>query len=353
VVAGAFAGYPAASRAAAATTAAAARALYEQAQDLLATRSSADLERSLDLFLEAARVDPRHARAHAGAATAASLLALYSVAPPRPLFAIARREAATALRLDPQLPPARAAKGLLEYLDDWDARAAETSLREALRLDPGYAPAWHWYGMMLMATRRFDESIAAFDRAIAVEPETSLFHAKRAGVLAVAGRLDEAEADLRRVVERFPRSGLAHRELGYVLIERGRVAEGVTSLRRAAQLTGGEEENADLGWGLARAGERPAAEAIAARLVAAEKEEFVSPLDLATVYAGLDRRDDAFEWLARAIEIHDPGLVYLATAPAWVPIREDPRFTGLVERIGLAGRAIDTDSTAERKDERR
>ena len=336
----------------AAATAPSARALHDQAQSLLGTRKSADLERSLELFLEAARIDPSHARAHAGAATAASLLALYSVAPPRPLFATARAEAATALRLDPELAPARAAMGLIEYLDDWDTRTAESSLRDALRLDPGYAPAWHWYGMMLMATRRFDESVAAFDRALAIEPGTSLFHAKRAGVLASAGRLEQAESDLRRVVERFPHSGLAHRELGYVQIERGRAADGVASLRRAAQLTGGEEENPDLGWGLARAGERAAAEAIAVRLVAAEKEEFVSPLDLVTVYAGLDRRDDAFHWLERAVDIHDPGLVYLSTAPAYAPIRDDPRFKVLVDRIGL-GDETDDASAAERKDERR
>ena len=74
------------------------------------------------------------------------------MAPPRPLFVTARAEAATALRLEPELAPARAAMGLIEYLDGWDFAAAETLLREALRLDPGYAPAWHWYGMMLMAT---------------------------------------------------------------------------------------------------------------------------------------------------------------------------------------------------------
>jgi tetratricopeptide (TPR) repeat protein len=270
------------------------------------------------------------------------------------LFAIARTEATAALRLEPESAPARAAMGLLEYLDDWDFAAAETSLREAVRLDPSYAQAWHWYGMMLMATRRFDESIAAFDRAVALEPQTSLYQAKRAGVLAAAGRAAEAERDLRRAAGRFPQSGLAHRELGYLLIERGRLDQGLASLRRAAELTGGEADNADLGWGLARAGRSGAAEAIVARLLESSEKEFVSPLDLATVYAGLDRRDEAFQWLARAVEIHDPGLVYLATAPAYGPIRDDPRFLALIEKMGLAGRAAARDvSAAQRKDERR
>ena len=180
--------------------------------------------------------------------------------------------------------------GLIEYLDGWDFAAAESLLREALRLDPSYAPAWHWYGMMLMATSRFDASIEAFDHAVTLEPTSSLFHAKRAGVVAAAGRIADAERDLRRVVERFPQSSLAHRELGYLLIGEGRVEEGLASLRRAAELLGGEDESADLAWGLARAGRRGEAKAIAARLARPSRGEYVSPLDVAVVYAGLERR---------------------------------------------------------------
>jgi tetratricopeptide (TPR) repeat protein len=312
-----------------------AQSLYQQAETRLATRKAEDLEASLDLFLQAARLDPSHARAHAGAATAASLLALYAVNPPRPLFLTAREQAAAALRLDPQLAPARAAMGLIEYLDGWDFASAESLLREALRLDPSYAAAWHWYGMMLMATSRFDAAIEAFDHAVTLEPTSSLFHAKRAGVVAAAGRAADAERDLRRAVERFPQSSLAHRELGYLLIEEGSVEHGLASLRRAAELSGDVDENADLAWGLARAGRRREAKAIASRLAHPGPGEYVSPLDVAVAYAGLERRDDAFGWLGRAFEIRDPGLVYLATAPAFSTLRQDPRFTALLRRIRL------------------
>jgi tetratricopeptide (TPR) repeat protein len=309
--------------------------LHDDAEALLATRKSEDLQVALQLFLEAARLDPSHARAHAGAATAASLLALYSVSPPGPLFDAARVEAATALRLDAGLAPAQAAMGLIEYLDGWDFAAAESKLREALRLDPSYAPAWHWYGMMLMATSRFDAAIEAFDHAITLEPGSSLFHAKRAGLLAAAGRAADAERDLRRAVERFPQSSLAHRELGYLLIEQGHPDQGVASLRRSAELLDEVDESADLAWGLARTGARDRAEAIASRLVERSRREFVSPLDLVVVFAGLDRRDEAFAWLDRAFEIHDPGLVYLATAPSYAPLRDDPRFVARLREMRL------------------
>jgi tetratricopeptide (TPR) repeat protein len=236
-------------------------------------------------------------------------------------------------------------------------------LREALRLDPGYARAWHWYGMMLMATARFPESLAAFDHAIALEPESGLYFAKRAGVLAAAGRAAEAEPALRTAIERFPQSGLAQRELGYLLVDTGRTEEGVAALRRAAELAGDEETNADLAWGYARAGRRAEAEAIAERLrerweksaasaaaspapaasatpasTSASAAEFVSPLDLALVYAGLGHADDAFRWLDSALALRDPGLVYLATAPGFATLRGDARFAALLRAIGLDSR---------------
>jgi tetratricopeptide (TPR) repeat protein len=222
-------------------------------------------------------------------------------------------------------------------------------LREALRLDPSYAAAWHWYGMMLMATSRFDASIEAFDHAVTLEPTSSLFHAKRAGVVAAAGRATDAERDLRRVLERFPQSSLAHRELGYLLIEKGSVDDGLASLRRAAELQGDADENADLAWGLARAGRRREAKAIASRLASPSRDEYTSPLDVAVAYAGLDRRDEAFRWLDRAFEIRDPGLVYLATAPGFAPLRGDPRFTALLRKMRLqpqppsGGGAVDSE----------
>jgi tetratricopeptide (TPR) repeat protein len=314
--------------------------LYDRAVALLATRAPEDLERSLELFSRVARREPVHARAHAGAATAASLLALYSVDPPGPLFAIARTAAAEALRLDPTLAQAHAAMGLVSYLDAWDFVAAETSLREAVRLDPRFATAWHWYGMLLHATGRHQESIEAFDRALAADPGSSLYRTKRAAVLAAAGRAAKAEEELRAVVGRAPESQLAHRELGYLLLAEKRESEGVAALRRAAELQGaGEQGTPDLAWAYARTGRVQDAESILRALLERGGFDFVPPLDVALIYAGLGRGDEAFRWIETALEIRDPGLVYLATAPGFAPLRADPRFAAAVAKVGLASEA--------------
>ena len=45
--------------------------------------------------------------------------------------------------------------------------------------------------------------------------------------------------------------------------------------------------------------------------------------------------DAAFQHLDRALDLRDPGLMYLAVAPQWDSLRDDPRFAARLKRMGL------------------
>ena len=62
---------------------------------------------------------------------------------------------------------------------------------------------------------------------------------------------------------------------------------------------------------------------------------YVSPFDIATIYAGLGDRTKTFEYLEKAFQGRAPYLVYLAMDPHFDDFRADPRFRDLVHRIGL------------------
>lgn len=53
-------------------------------------------------------------------------------------------------------------------------------------------------------------------------------------------------------------------------------------------------------------------------------------------YVGLGDRDEAFRWLERAVEDHDPHVLGLNVIPAFQPLHADARFAQLVRRIGVA-----------------
>jgi hypothetical protein len=57
---------------------------------------------------------------------------------------------------------------------------------------------------------------------------------------------------------------------------------------------------------------------------------------LATLYAGLGEKDAAFKWLEQALQERAYRMVYLKIDPTFDSLRSDPRFAGLLQRIGLA-----------------
>jgi hypothetical protein len=57
---------------------------------------------------------------------------------------------------------------------------------------------------------------------------------------------------------------------------------------------------------------------------------------LALCYIGLSRWDEALEWMDRAIEARDPIIMPIKTFPFLDPIRGDPRFRVLLEKMHLA-----------------
>jgi tetratricopeptide (TPR) repeat protein len=62
---------------------------------------------------------------------------------------------------------------------------------------------------------------------------------------------------------------------------------------------------------------------------------FVDPFWFSAVYVALGEHDRAFEMLERAYEVGSMRLPYVSVDPKFDALRDDPRFTELLGRIGL------------------
>jgi tetratricopeptide (TPR) repeat protein len=303
-----------------------ARALYEKALASFQTRTRDGLTESRALFQEAVALDPRFALAHAGAADASCLLALYGYEAPSRVMPGARDSALEAIRLDPALAQAHAALGLVRYLYEWSFDEAEKSFEKAVALDPSYPSAHHWFAMMLMVRGRYGESLEQIERARKLEPESALYDVKKGTILMAAGRLDEAEAHLRSVLDRRPESPLARREMGLLELTRGRLEEALRFL---------DPEEPAHGLVLGLLGRKSEARKMLEALRDVESSGYVSPIDYAIVHAGLGEKDRALDELERAFETRDAALVYLRTQPGLVSLHSEPRFQDLLKRMGI------------------
>jgi hypothetical protein len=92
---------------------------------------------------------------------------------------------------------------------------------------------------------------------------------------------------------------------------------------------------ATVGYTCGRAGDKQRARDILNHLISEKRVGRVPPVDLATVYLGLECWDDALQWLATACEERSATLYQFAVDPLFDPIRVTPEGERIRRSIGL------------------
>jgi len=149
-----------------------------------------------------------------------------------------------------------------------------------------------------------------------------------------ARRFGQARYHLERALAMNPAAEETYRVLGLTLAMDGQAAEAERVLRRAVLMHGsGSYTYGTLGYALARSGKLDEAREIADGLERLREREYVSPVALATVHLGLGNNSRALDWAERAFEERRGWLAYLTVNPLVDPLRGEPRFEALVERM--------------------
>jgi Flp pilus assembly protein TadD len=112
-----------------------------------------------------------------------------------------------------------------------------------------------------------------------------------------------------------------------------RVAEGVLREAMALAPQSGTYTKVTLAYSLAAAGDRSYALQVASELEEKRKSEYVSPVEQAIVHIALDEKEKALDWVDRAIDERRGWAAYLRVHPIVDPLRNEPRFAELVNRM--------------------
>jgi len=307
--------------------------LYLKGRNSWNKRTEDGLLQGIEYFRRAIEVDQSYAPAYAGLADCYNMLVVYGLSQPKDAFPKAKEAATKALSIDGTLAEARTSLAFIKHRWDW-GRDAEKEFQLAIKYKPTYAPAHQWYSSYLVAMGRFDEAIAEAKRAQELEPLSFIGNSHLGWILYLAGRNDEAIAHCQRLLDVDPNFFPARRYMGLAYEQKGMYAQAIDQFEQGVKLSGSPLMLSLLGHAYAASGKKAEAKRILAELDQ-QKQRYVSPYTVATIYAGLGEKDQAFKWLETAFEERDIWLMNLKVDPVLKGLRSEQRFTSLLQRIGL------------------
>jgi tetratricopeptide (TPR) repeat protein len=313
-----------------------ARKLYLQARLFWNKRTETALNRAVQLFQQAIEKDPSYAAAHAGLAATYIVLPGYSLkAKTSQYYALGRAAANRALELDSSCAEAHAVLGNLQA-DARDLKGAEEHFQQALRLDPNYATAHHWYGRYLLLHGKREKALSEFMTAADLDPLSAVIRTSVVQWHYVAHDFDRAEVEAHKVIEDFPEFPPARNTLVAVLFQKRRYEEALVEIDKARALQP-EDPLAELemkGYAYARLGRTEDALQIVARFQEEKSQGKSVDAPLGFVYLGLREYDKAFELFEQLVERGDLP-VELICEPLLDECRDLPRFQQLAKKAGF------------------
>ena len=263
-----------------------------------------------------------------------------------------------------------------------DIRRDETIVRickQALTFDPDYAQAWALMALAQSQLRlwhaRDEDALPAAERALAINPNIAEARCVKAHMLEEQGKSDEAKSEIDTALRLDPESWEVNREAARLLFRQGQIREAIPYFEKATQLVDADWHNAGmLATCFHEVGDadelRRAAQMTAERVERALAKDPSNASALASgagALATLGESQKAKDWIERALLLDPDNILMrynLACAlasdikdydralevltpyfertvsrtqlrhaevdPDLDPIREDPRFTGMM-----------------------
>jgi serine/threonine-protein kinase len=309
--------------------------LYLKGRFFWNKRTANDLKKSIAYFEQAIAADPNYSLAYAGLADGYVLLPGYSAGTPREFYPKAIASAKKALELDESLAEAHTTLALGIWNFHFDFAQANREFERAIELNPNYATAHQQYANNTLSTLgRFDDAISEGRRAVELDPLSSVINSDLGGDYLYADRYDEAIAQFRKLLEMDPGYYFGHFLLGQALEAKGSRDAAIVEYQKARALNDDPSVLGVLARAYGFSGNRAEAQKILDQLKALRKERYVTAYSFAVVYLGLGDKEEALRWLEKSYEDHaGADIGWIRVDPLLDPLRNDPRFEALAEKI--------------------
>ena len=310
--------------------------LYLKGRYFWNKRSQEGMKKAIGYFQQAIDRDPAYALAYAGLADSYDLLDDWGTTPPRESFPKAREAALKALELDDSLAEAHTSLAFVEDNYDWNFAASEKEYQRAIALNPSYATAHQWYAMHLVAFGRFPEAEAEIQRAVDLDPLSIIITMGVAEISEWERKYDAATVQYRKTLDLDPNFIGAHGNLAVAYERQGDYKQGEEEEEKTANMYGNPAFAAILHEAYAKSGYPGVLRAqLNKSLQDRDAGKYVPALGIASTYVLAGDKGEGLQWLEKAYEERDSGMVYLNVSSDFDSVRDDPRFQQMVRKVGL------------------
>ena len=308
----------------------------EAMEDYLNARQLLEVQMNVagaaSLFRRATERAANFAEAYVGLAWCSALESAYVGSTPADTALQRSLEASNrAIDIDAEMPEGWAVRGFARFALEANWPAAEADLKRALELGPASPEVLKTYSNYLSDCGRHAEAVETALKAESRAPFSVTASRQVAWAYYMARQHDRAIQQARRTLEIEPGYAPARTVLGRALLFSGQRAEGVKELEAV-----GRDYEAMLAVGYAMAGRRQDATRLLNQLTSSTYDRVSTSYEVAQVYAALGDQPRAIEWLETAHRRKEAGMTEAAVDPLFDTIRDNPRFTALLQKVGTA-----------------
>ncbi len=298
-------------------------------------RTAENIRKAIEQFKSATDRDPNYALAFVGLADCYAVLTDYAGTPTSETAPQAKAYAERALSIDGQLAEPHATLGSVN-MQLWQWVEAEKEYKRAIEINPNYPTAYHWYSIFLRDSGRYDEAAAMIKRAHELDPLSSVISVNVSQMYRLQNNHEASIENSLKIIELDPNFGSVYEDLGLSYLKQGRNAEAIAASEKAVELSNRSAITlGDLGYVYGATGKRADAISVIKELEDKYARKAAIGQYIAAVYVGLGDKDKAFEWLEKDFQIRNGKLDRIRWESPFESLRDDPRFAGLLKRMGL------------------
>lgn len=295
------------------------------------------LNKGMDFFRQAIKIDPQYALAYSGISDSYCRLAWYSYSSPLESFPKTKEAAEKALELDNSLPEAYASLGFVSMCFDRNYDMALKQIQNAIDLDPGSAGAHTYHSICLAITGRHEESIEKAKRALELDPLTPMMQINLGGRYYYARLYDKCIDSVRKTLVMDPGFEIVHYYLAYFYNQMKEHQKAMEEIMRVIGVFGRNSSQFLAAYAiiLAYMNDTEGAEEVVSEMLELSKEKYTSFFWLGAIYLVLGKEDDAYKMFEKAYKAREVLMIFLNVDPISDSLKPDPRFRSLLRRMNF------------------